>query len=150
MIYANIKDILRYRGISENLDVALAHVNAEFLSTLKYDEQVELKGRDVYVFKLDLMTKPVEECFYENHHDYIDIHVVLNGAERMDIDIPEHLELYEEKPEVDAYFFHGDGGQSMILTPDKFLIAFPEDGHKTCIAVDEPKPFTKAVFKIRL
>lgn len=149
MIFANIKDVLRYRGISENLDLALEHVNPEFLATLG-NEPVELKGRDVYVFKLDLETKPFEACFYETHHDYADIHVVLEGAERMDIDIPEHLELYEEQPENDVCFFHGNGGQSMILTPDQFLVAFPEDGHKTCIAIDEPKPFTKVVFKIRL
>ncbi len=33
----------------------------------------------------------------------------------MDIEIPDKLELYEEHPETDAYFFHGHGGQSVIL-----------------------------------
>ena len=39
MIYANFKDANRYRGISPNLDIALEHINAEFLSTLG-EEQV--------------------------------------------------------------------------------------------------------------
>lgn len=149
MIYANIKDALRYCGIHPGLDLALKHVNPEFLSSLG-DERVELQGQDVYVFKVNLQTKPDHETFYENHHEYIDIHVVLDGIERMDIDIPENLELYDEKPETDAYFFHGGAGQAMYLTPGKFLIAFPEDAHKTCGMVEKPQSIVKAVFKVRL
>lgn len=149
MIYGNIKDAMRYRGIHPGLDLALEHVNPEFLATLG-DERVYLKGEDVYVFKVNLQTKPDNETFYENHHEYIDIHVVLEGAEKMDIDTPENLEIYEERPETDAYFFHGFTGQAMILTPDKFLIAFPEDAHKTCGMIESSRDFVKAVFKIRL
>ncbi|MCI8567574.1 MAG: DUF386 domain-containing protein [Lachnospiraceae bacterium] len=149
MIYANIKDTLRYCGIHPGLDLALKHVNPEFLASLG-DERVELKGKDVYAFKVHLQTKPDDKTFYENHHEYIDIHVVLEGIEKMDIDTPENLELYEESPENDAYFFHGGAGQAMFLTPDKFLIAFPEDAHRTCGMVGEPRDIVKAVFKVRL
>ena len=150
MIFANMKDALRYRGISDNLDLALEHVNTEFLSTLG-DERIELKGTDVYVFKVPLTTKVAAETLFENHHDYIDIHVVLEGAERMVINIPENLEPLEEKPESDAYFFRGNDGQAMILTPGHFLVAFPEDAHKTPGAVDDkPQDIVKAVFKVRL
>lgn len=68
----------------------------------------------------------------------------------MDIEIPDKLKLYEEHPETDAYFFHGQGGQSVILTPGKFLVAFPEDAHKTCGMIEIPQKFIKAVYKIRL
>ncbi len=149
MIYANMRDALRYRGIHPGLDLALGYVNPEFLASLG-DERVELQGKDVYVFKVDLQTKPDDETFYENHHEYIDIHVVLKGIERMDIDTPENLEPYEESPQTDAYFFHGGAGQAMLLTPDKFLIAFPEDAHRTCGMVGSPQAFVKAVFKVRL
>lgn len=149
MIYANMKDALRYKGISPDLDLALEHLNPKFIASIG-EERVAIKGDDVYAFKVNLRTKVDEETFYENHHDYIDIHVVVEGAEKMHIDIPENLDLYEEKPETDAYFFHGDGGQPVILTPDKFLIAFPEDAHKTCGMIDEPKDLVKVVFKIRL
>lgn len=149
MICGNIKDALRYRGIHPNLDLALEHVNMDFLSTLG-DERVFLKGEDVYVFKVNLQTKPDEETFYENHRKYIDIHVVLEGVEKMNIDIPENLEMYREQPETDAYFYHGDMGETVILTPDKFLVAFPEDAHKTCGMIESPQNFVKAVFKIRL
>ena len=127
MIYANIKDAMRYQGIHPGLDIALKYVNDEFLSTLGC-ERVSIKGDDVYVFKVDLRTKPETETFFENHHEYIDIHVVLE----------------------DAYFFHGHGGQSVILTPGKFLVAFPEDANRTCGMIEIPQKFIKAVYKIRL
>ena len=150
MIYAKMKDALRYRGISANLDLALEHVNSEFLASLGKD-RIELKGTDVYVFKVPLTTKVASETLFENHHDYIDIHVVLEGAERMVINIPEALEPVEEKPENDAYFFRGNDGQAMILTPGNFLVAFPEDAHKTPGAVDDiPQNIVKAVFKVKL
>lgn len=149
MIYANIKDALRYRGISENLDIALEHLNPEFLASLG-EERVELKGSDVYAFKIGLRTKTADEALFENHHDYIDIHVVLEGAEKMVINIPENLTPGEQRPESDAYFFTGNEGQPMLLTPGKFLIAFPEDAHKTPGAVDQPEDIVKVVYKIRL
>ena len=80
MIYGNIKDALRYQGIHPELDVALKYVNDEFLSTLG-SKRVSIKGDDVYVFKVALQTKPETETFFENHHEYIDIHVVLDGTE---------------------------------------------------------------------
>ena len=56
MIYANIKDAMRYQGIHPGLDIALKYVNDEFLSTLGR-ERVSIKGDDVYAFKVDLRTK---------------------------------------------------------------------------------------------
>jgi biofilm protein TabA len=149
MIFANRKDALRYKGLMPNLDIALEKLTPEFLSTVG-EERVEIKGSDVYCFKVYLNTKPEEETFFENHKEYVDIHVVTEGMEGMGIAIPETLELYEERPETDAYFFRGEVPQKMILIPENFLVAFPEDAHKTCMTVDTPKPFTKIVFKVRL
>lgn len=149
MIYANIKDALRYRGISSHLDLALEHLTTAFLSTIG-DDPVELDGRNVYCFKVNLETLPEEMAFFENHHKYIDIHLVLSGAEKMDIALPEDLEQYDEKPDADAYFFHGKGRQQIILKPGEFLVAFPEDAHKPQQMVDAPAQITKVVFKVRV
>lgn len=149
MIFSSIKDAQRYKGMHPNLDIALEHLNPEFLATVGED-RVEIKGSDVYCFKVFLSTKPEEETFFENHKDYIDIHVVTEGAEGMGIALPETLELYEERPETDAYFYHGQVPQKMVLIPGNFLVAFPEDAHKTMMMLDAPQPFSKVVFKIRL
>jgi len=149
MIYADNRDALRYRGIHPNLDLALGYITPEFLAGLG-DQRVEIRGTDVYCFKVTFDTVPEERAFFENHKKYIDIHIILSGAERMDIARPETLKLYEERPDTDAYFYHGTSGCHMILTPGNFLVAFPEDAHKTQIMVEAPKPVTKVVFKVLL
>lgn len=149
MIFANNKDALRYRGIHPGLDLALEHITHEFLSSLG-NERIELKGSNVYCFKVTFDSIPEEKAFFENHHKYIDIHMVLDGAEGMDIALPENLELYEEHPDTDAYFYHGKGYHHLTLTPGTFLVAFPEDAHKTQIMVGSSQPVTKAIFKVRL
>ncbi len=149
MIFANNNDTLRYRGIHPGLDIALEHITPEFLSGLG-NERVELKGSDVYCFKTAFDTVPDNEAFFEGHRKYIDIHLVLEGIEGMDIALPEDLEIYEEHPDIDAYFYHGKGHHHVALAPGYFLVAFPEDAHKTKKMVGAPQTITKAVFKIRL
>ena len=149
MIFANTQNALRYKGIHPNLDLALTRLTPAFLAMVT-EEKKEIKGSDVYCFKVTLNTKPEEETFFENHKEYADIHVVTEGAEGMGIALPDMLTLYEERPEADAYFYHGQATEKMVLTPGNFLVAFPEDAHQTMVNVDSPRLFTKVVFKIRL
>lgn len=149
MIYANLKNVLRYRGIHPGLDLALEHITPEFLAGIG-DKRVELKGSDVYCFKVTFDSVPEEKAFFENHKKYADIHIVIEGVEVMGISLPESLELYEERTETDAYFYHGKEEQRLTLTPGNFLVAFPEDAHKTQMMVDVSRPVTKIVFKVLL
>ena len=34
--------------------------------------------------------------------------------------------------------------------PGDFLICYPEDGHRTAVAVKEPEKIKKAIFKVRI
>lgn len=149
MIYANNKNAFRYLGIHPGLDLALNHITTEFLSGIG-NQQIEIDGTDVYCFKTTFESIPEEKAFFENHREHIDIHLILDGAEVMDIALPEDLALYEERPDTDAYFYHGKGYEHLTLTPGHFLVCFPEDAHKTQIMVDSPQPVTKAVFKVHL
>lgn len=149
MIYANNKDALRYQGIHPDLDVALKQITPTFLASLG-DDRVVIKDDDIYGFKVTFDTIPEEKAFFENHKIYIDIHIVLEGTEMMEIALPETLERCGQQPEKDAYFYHGKGHHRLVLTPGNFLVAFPEDAHKTQMMVDRPRPVTKAVIKIRL
>ena len=83
MIYAKNKDALSYLGIHPNLDMALKHITEEYLPTIGYD-RVELKGSDVYATRFTYETVPAEESFFEAHKNYLDIHIMLDGSERVD------------------------------------------------------------------
>lgn len=149
MIYAKNSDALTYRGIHPNLDMALERITEEFLSSVG-EERVEIKGSDVYATRFTYETIPEEESFFEAHKNYLDIHLMLEGAERVEIAPPETLSEFNRMEANDFYAYRGEGQYRLVLSPGDFLVVFPNDAHKIKMRVDGPETVTKAVFKVRI
>lgn len=145
MILAKNRDAASYRGVHPRLDRALDCLTDEFLASVGTQTR-KLDGDALYVTRFDYDTLPLEETFYEAHRRYLDIHVMLRGAERVDIAHPDGLTLFEHSG--DFYGYHGDAEQSLVLRPGEFLVVFPGDAHRIKIAAGEPEAVSKAVFKI--
>ena len=148
MIYAKNQDALTYRGIHPNLDQALEHITPEFLNSLQDGQKVELKGEQVYCTRFTYETVPQEESFFEAHRRYLDIHIMLQGEERVDVNRPEELTLTQVQEENDFYAYQGESWHSTVLRPGEFLVVFPEDAHRIKVQVGEAKTVSKAVFKV--
>ena len=149
MIYAKNSDALSYRGIHPNLDLALEHIQPEFLGRVG-GQRVELRGSDVYATRFTYETIPEEESFFEAHKNYLDIHLMLEGAERVEIAPPETLTEFDRVEANDFYAYRGEGQYRLVLSPGDFLVVFPNDAHKIKMRVDGPETVTKAVFKVRI
>ena len=149
MIYAKNKDALDYRGIHPNLDLALEHITEEYLASVG-ETRVELKGSDVYATRFTYETIPAEESFFEAHLNYLDIHIMLEGSERVEIAPPEKLKEFDRVEANDFYAYRGEGDYKLVLSPGDFLVVFPGDAHRIKMQVDGPETVTKAVFKIRI
>ena len=145
MILGKNREAAAYRGLHPRLDRALECLTDEFLASVGTETR-KLEGEALYVTRFDYDTAPFEETFFESHKRYLDIHVMVKGSERVDIAHPEGLTLYENKG--DFYGYLGDAEQSVILRPGDFLVVFPGDAHRLNIAVGEPEPVSKVVFKI--
>lgn len=145
MILAKNRDAASYRGVHPRLDRALDCLTDEFLASVGTQTR-KLDGDALYVTRFDYDTLPLEETFYEAHRRYLDIHVMLRGAERVDIAHPDGLTLFEHSG--DFYGYRGDAEQSHVLRPGEFLVVFPGDAHRIKIAAGEPEAVSKAVFKI--
>ena len=148
MICAENRDALVYRGIHPSLDLALEHITPEFLGRLEDGVPVELDGNKVYCTRFTYDTIPEEESFFEAHRRYLDIHIMLQGEERVDIAHPDGLELFDSKD--DFYAYRGESQQSLILRPGAFLVVFPGDAHRIKVQLERPRTVTKAVFKVLL
>ena len=148
MIYAKNADALAYRGIHPNLDLALEHITPEFLASLRDNQRVELKGDLVYCTRFTYETIPQEESFFEAHRRYLDIHIMVEGEERMDMNRPEDLNLTDAQEGNDFYAYQGESWHSTVLKPGEFLVVFPGDAHRIKVQVDGPKTVSKAVFKV--
>ena len=148
MIYAKNADALAYRGIHPNLDLALEHINPDFLASLRDNQRVELKGDLVYCTRFTYETIPQEESFFEAHRRYLDIHIMVEGEERVDMNRPEDLNLTDAQEGNDFYAYQGESWHSTVLKPGEFLVVFPGDAHRIKVQVDGPKTVSKAVFKV--
>lgn len=148
MIYAKNADALAYRGIHPNLDLALEHITPEFLAALRDNQRVELKGDLVYCTRFTYETIPQEESFFEAHRRYLDIHIMVEGEERVDVNRPEDLKLTDVQEGNDFYAYQGESWHSTVLKPGEFLVVFPGDAHRIKVQVDGPKTVSKAVFKV--
>ena len=148
MIYAKNADALAYRGILPNLDLALEHITPEFLASLRDNQRVELKGDLVYCTRFTYETIPQEESFFEAHRRYLDIHIMVEGEERVDMNRPEDLKLTDAQEGNDFYAYQGESWHSTVLKPGEFLVVFPGDAHRIKVQVDGPKTVSKAVFKV--
>ena len=148
MIYAKNADALAYRGIHPNLDLALEHITPEFLASLRDNQRVELKGDLVYCTRFTYETIPQEESFFEAHRRYLDIHIMVEGEERVDMNRPEDLKLPDAQEGNDFYASQGESWHSTVLKPGEFLVVFPGDAHRIKVQVDGPKTVSKAVFKV--
>ena len=147
MIYAKNADALAYRGIHPNLDLALEHITPEFLASLRDNQRVELKGDLAYCTRFTYETIPQEESFFEAHRRYLDIHIMVEGEERVDVNRPEDLKLTDAQEGNDFYAYQGESWHSTVLKPGEFLVVFPGDAHRIKVQVDGPKTVSKAVFK---
>ena len=148
MIYAKNADALAYRGIHPNLDLALEHITPEFLASLRDNQRVELRGDLVYCTRFTYETIPQEESFFEAHRRYLDIHIMVEGEERVDMNRPEDLNLTDAQEGNDFYAYQGESWHSTVLKPGEFLVVFPGDAHRIKVQVDGPKTVSKAVFKV--
>ena len=151
MIIGKIQNAADYRGIHPMLDKALDCLNEEFLSSVSA-ETTYVDGKNLYATLNVFETLPEEQLFFEAHKNYLDIHVALSEAERIDVAYTPSLTPNEagSKPENDFYAYTEKSAehQTLILKPGTFLVAFPDDAHRCKGQVNGVSQVEKVVFKI--
>lgn len=126
---------------------ALAYAKEHDLFSLEAGRN-EIDGDKLFVNACSYDTRAIEDCRFEAHRRYVDVHVVLEGQERIDVQFVDALQAEPFDEEADNMFLEGDAAASMVMTPGMFLACFPEDAHKPGIAVDKPVSVKKVVFKV--
>lgn len=147
MIYDKLTNILRYKGLNPNLDLALSYIHAHLDDM---PDHVDLNGADVYGNRFTYDTVPMAETFYEAHAHFADIQIMTRGSERVDLADISVLHVDEASPEKDFWALSGEAEASVHLAPGSFLIVLPGDAHRLKIMEGSPANVTKAVFKVRL
>ncbi len=147
MIYTEISKLGNYRGIGSYLDLAI-----EYLLSHPLDEigagHYEIDGTKVYMNVFDYETIPEEECFFEAHENYADIHMTVVGEELVGVSDISKVTVKSLDRNADLMEIEGPIEHYIKLSPGKALITLPEDAHKVKLSAGRPAPVKKAVVKV--
>lgn len=120
-LYCNQGDAL-YKAISyaRDFDISLS------------DGEYELDGRNIFAKVVTYKTEKADLRKFEAHKEYIDVQVMLSGKERMDVSIDQDLELIGDYDKENDFQLlePKDGYSTMVMSPGKFVIFFPDDIHR--------------------
>ncbi|MFV0363706.1 MAG: YhcH/YjgK/YiaL family protein [Suipraeoptans sp.] len=105
---------------------------------------------ELFCNPVTLITKPENECVFEAHKNFCDLHYIVEGTERIataDVTMLDTKIPYVSEKDIEFLIGPADGYYD--LKPGQFMLCFPHDAHKVAIMVTEPENIKKIVFKIR-
>lgn len=148
MIIDNIKNCERYFSVHPQFGRVF-----ETLRQLDADTapgRYGIDGDNAFVNHSAYTNKNVNDCRFESHGKYIDIQYVISGAERIDVCAAEGLAVTEDNLEQGdiAFFEAPDKFVPVTLRCGDFVILFPGEAHRPCVAPDSPRSVVKAVAKV--
>ena len=150
MIVDRMEKLEMYRGISPQLDVAIAFAIGQG-ATLRGDAPVDLLDDAGYAFSTNYPTGPEAERRYEVHRRYIDLQIMQEGEESCQVadlsDFPDRDDYQEAD---DLQFLNGEPPHHVRfnLVPGTFAIFFPHDAHKPGCSIPDCDRVTKCVIKV--
>lgn len=150
MIYGNLnndKDLMVF--LPEALKKGIKFLKETDLLNCEAKEY-EIQGREIYANVIDTKTKSKEDIRPETHKKYIDIQCLCKGNEAIGFTrISDENIVEEELLEKDLIFYSKVKNESeLILSPNDYVILFPEDVHRPAYTKTEPQDIRKVVVKI--
>lgn len=111
--------------------------------------KVEVKGDDIFIMNSDVDGVPAQKQPLEMHRMYIDVHILLNGNERIGWKPIEEIEHYTREYNTDGDCALSDDAPRFYvdLNPGEFCIVFPEDAHAPAISSGKIR---KLIGKVKL
>jgi YhcH/YjgK/YiaL family protein len=135
-----------YAGLNPRIDRAFAYLRQTDLAALEPGDYA-IDGKNIFARALTYTTRVPENGVWEAHRLYIDLQVMVQGAERICYAPLNRLApgAYDEAK--DFLRLSGEG-DSVTLPQGSFMLLWPGDGHMPCLAVGGPEPIKKVVVKI--
>lgn len=146
MVFGNIEHIDEFKWLEKSIYECLEYVKNHDME--QFDEgSYNPEGR----LKMNInkyMTSSAEGRAFEAHRKYIDIHLILEGTERVDVAYTDKLDGEEYSEANDIQFLNGKANGTVIMEKGDFIVCYPNDAHLPAVAVDAKSEVKKAVFKV--
>lgn len=147
MIFGNIQNLKEYFFLEDGIFECFRYAKEHDLKNFEKGSH-EIDGKRLFVNIVEYETVEVRKRFWEAHKEYLDIHLVLDGAEQIDLNFVRNMDVKDYVPGEDFLPMEGVKNGSVILREGDFLICYPGDAHRTAVAVKEPEKIKKAIFKV--
>lgn len=148
MIISNLKDSGRIELLHLLFKRLFDYVKAySFLHTRL--GRIDLDGDNLYIMNSEADAVPQEKQLLELHHQYIDVHILLEGRERIGWKAADNLtqEVKTYSSDGDCALYGDIPSMWIDLLPGQFVIVYPEDAHAPCIGEGKIR---KLIAKIKL
>ncbi len=149
MIFGNLQNLGEYPFLDAQIRECFAYAGAHDLMGFEKGSHA-IDGERLFVNIVEYTTTTPENRFWEAHRGYLDLHLMLRGAEQIDLNFIQNMEQKEYVPQDDFLPMDGEKNSAVVLRDGDFLVCYPSDGHRTAVAVGEPAAIKKAIFKIRI
>lgn len=148
MILAKIDDAYRYYSIHPLLEPLFAYIGGNDLLHAP-EGRIELQGNRLFINNGVSALRAQESQGLEAHRLYLDVHIPLDGVERIgwtpaDL-LGEPTAAYNEQKDIARYAAPAE--TYFEVHPGEFCIVFPEDAHAPIVGEGS---IHKATAKIRL
>jgi YhcH/YjgK/YiaL family protein len=111
----------------------------------------EIEGDRLFINIMSYETSVYENCMFENHKDYIDVQMMMEGEEDIGFITEDKLTVKTPYTPDVALFYMEKPEQTVRISPGVACIILPPEPHAPCMAVDNiPKTVKKMVAKIKL
>ena len=149
MVVDVIENASLYYGLSERMKTAL-----EYMQGVVFHDMIpgryEIEGDDIFMLVLEYQSKSPDETEWEAHREYLDIQVVVCGAEQIGYANTRRMTAEKEYDvEEDCAYFTGQGSQ-LRFDVGMFMIFSPEDAHRPGMMLNEPQAVKKIVIKVKI
>ncbi len=149
MIIDSIKNASKYYDVHPSFKEAFEAM-AKIVSDTP-DERITVDGDNIFINLSTYTNKNVDDCLFESHKKYIDIQYVVTGAELIDVCQTNTLKATDDRLDTDdiAFYENTDIFSTAYLAEGIFVVLFPGEAHRPCVAPDGKGIKTKkAVAKI--
>lgn len=133
----------------ENIHRYLDSKTIEEIRKIEFNKGFNKISDKLAVIGLEYETGDEKKFLWEAHRKNIDLHIILEGNEK--VYISDIINMKSTKEYEDDYeLFEGDKEYEVSLRTGYFLLMYPNEVHKTCIWENESCKVKKNVFKIPL
>ncbi len=148
MIISSLKDSARVEAIHPAFKKLFEYVKSHDLLNAPLG-RIELDGNNLFINNMETTGDVAEKRPIELHRKYIDVHILLQGNERIgweELDTRrEEVTPYSE--EKDIAFYKNNCTSFVDLLPGQFAVIYPEDPHAPMMGNGTIR---KLIAKIRL